>query len=236
MKIVPLIIVACLFLLQTGAAARAAPNQPKPPDAFEQRCERDMRAQIGVHVEAVDYRVSNNVSSARLGNRSAHSTVSQLMLGMTEIHARSEVSFDAPSLTDAASNRECVAPTVTVTLTLPPLDVYIAHEFSPASCAYREVLNHELRHVQVYRDALPQLAQQIRGALAQRFGSGPVYAARDQGLDQLGREIDDWLRPMIRAGLQSIERAQAAIDTIDEDSRLSHACHGEVAERVGAYL
>jgi hypothetical protein len=230
MKIVPLIVVASLFLTQSSRAA-----VPIAPDPFELRCEREMGAQIEVHFGAVAYRVSNTVSSARLGNRSVRNSVSQRMLGMTEIRARSEVSFDAPGLTDAASDRECVAPKISVTLMLPPLDVYVAREFAPNSCAYHQVLNHELRHVQVYREALPALAQKIRGALAERFGSSPLYAARNQGMDKLEHEIDNWLRPMIRAGLQAIEVAQAQIDTDDEDSRISRSCQGEIAHRVAAF-
>ena len=231
MKTGPLSILALLFLSQAGnAATRAGPGD------FELRCEREMHAQILVRTQLEGYRVDNSVGSARLSNRSAHAYASELLLGLTSVDARSEVDFDAPSLSDVASARECVAPTVSVTLVLPPLDVYVAREFKPTSCAYREILNHELRHVQIYREALPRLEQQIRTALTARFGAGPVYAAPGQGIRALEHEIDDWLRPMIRAGLHRIELAQAAIDNDEEDFRLSHACHGEVALRIGSIL
>jgi hypothetical protein len=221
-------IIVLLLLLLHGSAIGARPA----PDPFEKRCEREMRPAIDVSVAPIGYRVVNSVSSARLMNRSTHGSMNDLMLGLTEIHIESEVLFDAPGLVDAAGARECVAPVVTVTLTLPPLGVFIAREFSPNSCSYREVLAHEMRHVQIYRSALPLLEQQLRAALAGRFGNRPVYAARGQGMRTLAREVDDWLRPMIRAGLAAIERAQAELDSPEEDARMSHACQGEVALNV----
>lgn len=226
MTVPSLIVAVMVFLLHASAAARAR------LEPFEQRCERDMRPALAVTMAPVAYLVSNSVSSARLMNRSAHGSLHDLMLGLTEIRASSEILFDAPSLIDAAGARECVAPLVTVTLALAPLGVFIAREFSPNSCPYREVLAHEMRHVQLYRSALPMLQQQLHAALAERFGNRPMYAARGQGIRTLAREIDDWLRPMIRAGLAAIELAQAEIDSPEEDARMSHACQGEVALKV----
>ena len=140
---------------------------------FEQRCEQrdaaDLRSQ---RCARPGYRVDNTVSSRVLNNRSVHHYAGELMLGMTALEARTEVIFDGPALADPATGRECVAPRISVDLVFPRMSVFVAREFAPSSCSYRKILEHEMRHVQLYRDQFPL----ARNALARGAG-GALWRA-----------------------------------------------------------
>lgn len=221
------LLAALMTALSLPAAAQAGGQ------TFEQRCEMEMKPSFEVSLRESGYQVDNTVSSRVLNNRSVHHYAGELMLGMTALEARTVVSFDGPALADKATGRECVAPRISVELAFPAMSVFVAREFSPASCSYRQVLDHELRHVQRYRDQFPSLVQSVRHGLAARFGDRPLYAPRGKGLDKLEVDIDTWVRPYIKAEIGRMELAQAAMDTPDESFRMSIACHGELANNLG---
>lgn len=228
MKTIP-VIFASLFVWLPAPQAAAAPEA-----SFQQRCEREMKPNLLVRSRQYGYRVNNTVSSRVLNNRSVHHYAGELMLGMTALQTRAEVSIDAPSLQDELNGRECIAPQIMVELSFSPLQVYVAREFSPASCSYRQVLEHEMRHVQLYREQLPRIEVLIRAELERRFGGRPLYAAAGKGIDQLEEYVDSWLRPLIRTELAKIEVFQAALDAPEEAFRMSNACHGELALNLGS--
>jgi hypothetical protein len=204
--------------------------------AFLDKCERDMQPVLEVHAREAQFGVTSNVSARVLNTRMSHATSSQLALGLTSGTQRTEIILDGPALRDKAGKRECVSPRIYVDLAYAPLQVYVAREFHPQSCAWRSVYQHEMQHVQLYRDRLPALERRVREALAQRYGTHPVYAARGAGLPALQDDVDNWLRPLIRAGVADIEREQALLDTPEESYHLSNACMGEVERAVGSSL
>lgn len=199
---------------------------------FALRCESEMRPQLEVRAHPATFNVNTTISSKVLNTRSSYASVNQLLLGMTSGTTRTEILVDAPSL--AAGARECVSPRVLVELSYRPIDVYVAREFNAHSCSYREVYAHEMRHVAIYREALPRLQQQVMGMLRERFGERPLYAPTGQGLARVEDYVDNVLRPFIRGELAKVELLQRQLDTPDESFRLSHACGGEVANLMGS--
>lgn len=218
---------AMLVLPRPASAAPAATN-------FEQRCESDMLPVIAVRAQRPNFKVHNTVSARVLNTRGASSSAGQAMLGMTASSTRADIAIDGLGLTDMASGRECIAPRITVELSYQPLEVYVAREFHPASCSYREVYAHEMRHVQIYQDNLPRLEQRVRDELISRYGGRPLYAPRNKALATLSDQIDTWLRPLIEAELAQVEAQQRALDSRAETERLSHLCQGEVASLMGS--
>jgi hypothetical protein len=226
----PRALLLLLSLLPLAPAARAAP----PAESFEQRCEREMIPSIEVHAHRPGFVVHNTVSSRVLNTRGDDVRAGQVMMGMTASSTRADISIDGPGLADAASGRECIAPKIEVDLSYQPLDVYVAREFHPASCAYRAVFEHELQHVKVYADNLPAIERLVRAELVERYGGRPLYAERGKALTVLQDQIDGWLRPLIKSELAKVDLQQRALDTVAETDRLSHSCQGEVANLMGS--
>jgi hypothetical protein len=201
---------------------------------FSSRCESEMKPVLEVHAREAQFDLTTSLSSRVLNTRVTYASASQLTLGMTSGTARTEILLDAPGLRDKAGKRDCISPRIYVDLAYEPLQVYVAREFHEQSCAYRTVYAHEMKHVQVYRDNLPALERRVREALEQRYGSHPMYVGTGTGLARLQDDVDNWLRPLIRAEVAGIERQQASLDTPEETSRLSQACLGEVQQAMGS--
>lgn len=223
-------ILALAALLPGPAAASAA------DDPFVLRCEREMKPRLEVSVREAPFGVVNTVSSRRLNTRYRLASVSQMTIGLTASTTRTEISVNAPSLTAPGGARECASPRIYVDVSYDPLQVFVAREFNPYSCSYRAVYEHEMRHVALYRERLPQLEQTVRAELERHYGNRPLYAPAGAALRQLDAEVDAWLRPFVKGEVARIEALQLDLDTPEELFRLSHACHGELAGLLGSSL
>ena len=216
---------AALIFVMHGAPATAGDVTP----SFQARCQQEMAPQFTVDAQLAGYRIDNTIGTRVLNGISKHASLGDSMLGLTALTSQVRVRIDGSPLLDDASGAECVAPQIDVELRFLPMRVYIGREFGPASCAYREILSHEMRHVQLYEATLPRLEALIRSELDKRFAGGPVYAAPGRAIPALQHDVDRWLRPMIRAELDKLEKLQGALDTREESHRLSAACLGAVA-------
>lgn len=201
---------------------------------FEQRCEALTAPRIHVNASAPAYVLKTDLSTRVLSTRSRYASGSHSVMGMTASRTLADISLDGPALIDAAGNRECIAPRIDVQLSFEPLDVYIAREFSRHSCAYREVLKHEMQHVKIYAEGLARIEHVVRAELMRRYGSKPLYAKVGQGIDTLQRQLDGWLDLLIREEMAEVEAMQAQLDTVEQTDQLSHACLGEVAMMMGS--
>lgn len=217
-----------LALLAASLPAAAADKRT----VFEKRCDAEMLPSLTVRAVPLNYQIDNTVASRLLYYRSAHVYSGEMMLGSTSLQKKSVIEFDGPSLIDAHSGRECLAPRVSVTLTFRPVNVFIAREFHPDTCPYNTVLDHEMRHVKLYEEEVPRMTNYVREQLKLRYGTRPLYARTGQGLNQLQQDVDNWLRPLIAAELDRIENLQLSMDTYEEKAQMSQACLGQVAENL----
>lgn len=209
-------------------ALLAAP-QASARSAFEARCEdaaAGASASFGSHDSG--WRVDNSLSYRTLTRMKRPRVTAGYVLGLTRTASHVAVKVDGSMLDDPASGLECVAPRIEVSLYYQPIVVYIGREFAPGSCAYREILAHEMRHLRSYLETLPQVEDRARARLAGRYRGRPLYARAGQARELLQREIDaNWL-PFIRAEMAHVESLQAEIDSPQEYARLSKVCQGEV--------
>jgi hypothetical protein len=214
-----------------GGLHCAASAQPTP---FEAQCRERLRPTFTINTIQAGYQIENNTSTRVLHKRSMHSHSSDLMLGLTAVTSRVEVGVSGHVLQEAGTGRECLAPQIDIELRYQPLKVYIAREFSPLGCPYREVLEHEMRHVQLYLDHLPKVEALVRAELERRYAGKPLYSGSGDTLSALEQQIDAWLWPMIKTEMHRVELYQRTLDTDEEESRLSRVCSGELAYNLRA--
>lgn len=196
---------------------------------FQARCEDSIGKAISVLTSAQNgYTINNTVSFHGLtamkpgGGRNAY------VLGLTRTESRMAIKLHGAMLSDPASGYECVAPNITVSLFYSPIVVYVGREFSPGSCAYQEILAHEMRHLKTYLDHLPKVEVTVRAALSRRFDNKPLYAPAGRARALLQQELDTGWMTYIKNEMAKVEILQAAIDTPQEYARLSKVCAGEV--------
>lgn len=211
------------------AALGTCGAQAADRSAFEARCESSMDESLSVLIGTQHgFRIDNTVGYRALTAMKGRARASQVVLGLTRTESVVGIKVGGRLLSDPASGYECIAPHIEVRLTYPPIVVYIGREFRPGSCAYEELLAHEMRHLNAYLDYLPKAEARVRQALERRFGDKPLYARIGQSQSLLQREIDHGWMPYIKSEMAKVEALQAAIDSPQEYARLGKVCGGEV--------
>jgi hypothetical protein len=215
-----------LGVLAAGAASARTP--------FQIRCEDTISQTVSVLTASQNgYRVNTDLSYKALTGMKNPGRDRALVLGLTQTEFRVRIGLDGAILQDRASGYECIAPRIKVTLSYQPIVVYVGKEFAPGTCAYQEILTHEMRHLNAYMDQLPKVEKVVRAALAKRFENRPLYAPAGQASALLSKEIDTGWMPYIKAQLGKVDQLQAAIDSPQEYARLGKACKGEVGTIIG---
>lgn len=181
---------------------------------------------------------NNTVSSAELGNFNISTTFSKSRREMFAVGGVTVSDFSPQFLitfagdTDPITGKTCLsAEKVELSLNYNPI-VYIASEYRPGTCRYREIMLHEARHVNTdiitFREYLPKLQAEMQQAASGLRVMGPlapheILPARDKTVDTLkaalGASVD-----RIAAVLH---QRQQAIDTREEYLRTSRACPNE---------
>jgi hypothetical protein len=215
-----------LLLLQLMAVSAHA-AQTAAQQAFQLRCENSIGSTVAVvdaqdHGWSLDHTLTSRTLTAMKGQSGG------LVLGLTRAESRIAMGSEGKLLQLAGSPYECIAPKVIVKLSYVPIIVYIGSEFAPGSCAYEEILAHEMRHLKAYLAHLPKVEAALRAALNQRFIGKPLYAAGGQARALLDQELARRWMPFARAEMAKVEAVQAAIDAPQEYARLSKVCKGEV--------
>lgn len=201
---------------------------------LQARCEEAMKATVTVlAVQENAYSIDNTRSYLSLTDLKGKAPANAFVLGLTRTQGRLSIGSEGALLRDPLSGYECIAPKIEVELYYTPIVIYVGREFAPGTCAYQEILAHEMRHLKAYRDHLPKVERTVRKALSDRFNNKPLYARTGQASASLKREIDTGWMPYMKRELASVEVRQAAIDTPEEYARLSRVCKGEVQSLIG---
>lgn len=155
------------------------------------------------------------------------------VLGLTRGNAIVGFATNSPTFVDRTGRWECSSPQITVTYGLSPITVYVAREFPEGSCAYKEIYEHEMRHVKAYQAHLADIEKLLVDALNARFNTGsPWRGPVGQSSDKLQRELSERWTPYVQREFNRVEEAQARIDTPEEYERVANACGGEIKKRV----
>lgn len=213
--------------LALSLSAAHAVGQERTP--FQKRCEDTIGGAISVlSSRQGGYRIDNTRSIHDLTRLKGGGAPNAYVLGLTHTESRVSIQVAGRMLSDPATGYDCIAPRISVTLYYLPIVVYVGREFPPGSCAYQEVLAHEMRHLNTYLDYLPKAEARVRAALARRFEARPLYARSGQAQGLLQNEIDRSWMPYIKSEMQRVEGLHAAIDSPQEYARLGKVCAGEV--------
>jgi hypothetical protein len=222
-----------LLLLLAGLVFSTSAWSARTP--FQVRCEDTIGASVAaLTARDAGYSINNSMSYKALTRMKGQAGANSFVLGLTRTESRITIGLDGQLLGDPRSGYECIAPHVTVSLSYIPIVIYVGSEFVPGTCAYQEILAHEMRHLNAYLNHLPKVGLSVRAALKQRFTGKPIYAPGGQAKILLEQEMDSGWMPYIKNEMGKVERLQAAIDSPQEYARLSKVCKGEVQLLIGS--
>lgn len=154
------------------------------------------------------------------------------VLGLTRGNAIVSFATNSPSYIDRTGRWECTSPQISVTYGLSPITVYVAREFPEGSCAYKEIYEHEMRHVKAYQAHIADIEKVLLDALNARFSTGaPWRGTPGQTGARLQQELNERWTPYVQREFNRVEEAQSKIDTPEEYERVANACDGEIRKR-----
>lgn len=210
----------CLLAAATAHAERTP---------FQARCEDSLgRTAAVLTTQQPSYTIDTHLSYRSLTSMNGLPAGTTQVAGLTSTESRVKISLGGTLLQDGDSGYECIAPQINVKLSYVPVVIYVAREFPPGSCAYREILKHEMLHMKTYMDSLPRVEKVVREALAKRFDAKPLYAPAGTAMSALTHEVDNGWLDFIKSEMRKVEPLQSAIDTPDEYARLAQTCGGEL--------
>ena len=189
-----------------------------------------------VTIKRIDDRI---VENGRYGYRSlttigaSANRPGRQVLGLTRGNATAAFALSLPMITDPSGRWECASPQITLTYGMSPLTVYVAREFPAGTCAYQEIHEHEMRHVQTYQAHLAAIEKELNETLTRRFATETIWhAPAGETAEHLRRELDERWLPYVQRLIQQAEIAQAEIDTPEEYERVAQSCNGEITRRL----
>ena len=213
-----LLLILPLLLIASPSHADPCAELPKPSVTIKRIDER-----ISYNTE-YSYRSLTNIgaSVARPGKQ---------VLGLTRGNATVSFASNTPSIIDPTGRWECASPQITLTFGFSPMTVYVAREFPEGTCAYKEIQEHEMRHVEAYQKHIASIEKELTESLNTRFATGAVWRGQvGQTAARLRQELDARWAPYVQRQIKLVDEAQAKIDTAEEYERVANACGGEISK------
>jgi len=190
---------------------------------------------IDVRVHADEIQIDNTRSMQSLRKESidgpiqVHQNRNYQVSGLTKGNISVERNITFKTSTENQNNTACIwADAIMVDVHLVDT-VYIANNYTPGSCEFRETYNHEIKHVNVDRTVLnkyiPYLKSRVTMAANLLGVRGPMPSHRietekSQMSERIRQEIDNVVDQM----QQERSTQQNYVDTADEYQRVSRSC------------
>ncbi len=224
--------VSAFALLVCGAVVASSTANAQPA-TFEQACAHHLPAtRITVSLDEPSYVIDNTIGIRGLTKLKADGG-SWKVLGLTVV--RPEMSIHSRALALKASDgRVCVRPDMEVQVQMFPQTVYVAREFKPGTCAYREILAHELRHVNTNVVYAQNAVSSFEGEVRLAFGNDIYYGNGSSVERSLSEALRTGWLPHLKARLGEVSKAHAEIDSTREYARLAAVCDGAVHQTLDA--
>jgi len=196
-----------------------------PFAGFEARCAKLPAPRFEVTTVAMQVSEDESVDVAELTTRSRTDPARHRTFGLTTVSFGHNTNSELRMLEDRAGARACGTPTIRAELSMQPAVVYLASELHGHDCERAATREHEMRHVEVYRELLAasarRLADELPDALGKGLSTGPSPA-------ELKRRFDADLRAFMSRFMDEQQAdmvaRQSRIDTPEEYARVAHAC------------
>lgn len=227
-------LLSCLMGMAMANPASAATPAAERCESWQAGSHASQRTDVKVDVYDNGYRIDNSLPYRTLTRMKRAAADGGFVLGLTRAESRVAVSVEGTIIGDLATGTECLRPLVNVSLSYEPIVIYVGREFEPGTCAYREILAHEMRHLKAYVDYLPKVERRVLDRMAQRFDGRPVVAPQGQALRRVQQELDRTWMPFLKREMAAAKARQAGIDSPKEYARLGKVCRGEVQSLIGS--
>ena len=218
-------LLAAALLALGGCEARPAGEHAPSQAAFERDCASLPPADLAVATLPIVVDQDHSRSFDGLTRMYEQASPLHHTLGLTQAQVGHRTTIEVRGLRNGHGDRVCMQPTVRVELFMQPLTVFVARELATDACRQGAVLDHEMRHVAVYRRALDEAAAELRASLQRQFG-GRRFDGTDPATvqRQVEGEVGAHLDAFLDATGRTLRDRQAAVDSPQEYARVEQAC------------
>lgn len=231
-----------LALLTLTAAALTTACSPKTaapaqaaavPLSFEQQCELRLPA-TKVEVVALPGKLTYDFSRSMKGltqKGARQRTLGQVVLGLTESKVETNMAWGNNLLLHPDKKEACLRPSLKLTLNIPQV-VSIASEFAEGTCAFNDILRHELLHVRANQSHAEATARYMQKELTKFFGNRVFYGEEGMLTAQLKEAITQSWLPLAKAKMEEVGQRHNVIDSPTEYAKNEFVCGGSISRAI----
>lgn len=194
---------------------------------FEEQCEEKLPAStiktivqdvIVVHDYSKDSQTLTSMSESK-----------DTTIGLTVSYPQVNIVWNIEVLESKAAGRICMRPTFYISVNAGIQNVYVGKEFVGNVCAFNEILDHELRHVETNKKIAGFVAENMKKYIAASIENRVIYGKDRKELE--GYVIDaiqnHWV-PFAKENFIYYKKFHREIDSVEEYTRIQHVCNGEI--------
>lgn len=207
----------------TGAAQRAG-----VVPTFEQHCAKTLPpTRIEVKSIPAQYDTDTSRPYAELSRMGVEAGENERVIGLTRARIGHRATIVVAGIEEPRSRKVCVRPEITVEMSLLPMTVFVGREFRDDPCRRTAIVEHELKHVAVYREALDEMTAEARAEITRAYGNAVMeFATRDEAQREIEQALAGYLGPLLERASREVRRRQAGVDTPAEYAHVAAACGG----------
>jgi len=222
--------IACAFAagasgcdVVTGAAQRVG-----VVPTFAEHCAKSLPP---TRIEVVAVPASHDTdftrSYAELTRMGVDADPNERVIGLTRARIGHSATITVVGIEEPRSRRVCVRPEIRIELSLTPMTVFVGREFRGDDCRRAVIIEHELKHVAVYREMQEAMAREARDEITRAYGNTAMeFASRDEAQREIEAALSGYLGPLLERSTREVRQRQAAVDTPAEYARVASACGG----------
>ena len=193
--------------------------------SFETRCTKVPPTHFEVVAVPLTFERDDSQSIAELTVKSGRALATNRTFGLTTAAFGQNTDIQLSVADDRGASRACGVPRVRIELSMQPVIVYLASELAPQPCQRAVTLAHEMKHVQVFRDALELAAHDLAHDFPVAIGDQLRTATNpDEVQKRFVISTRDYLAQFMRDRERMLDESQAAVDSPEESVRVASAC------------
>jgi hypothetical protein len=221
----PAWIAAGIAALAALVALDCMADVTRPDEAFDARCAQLAAPRFEVIEVPLTYVQDGSQTIDQLTVKSGHTPTTHLTFGLTTVSFGYQGDTEIGVVEDTETKQVCGTLNLQVTLSMQPVVVFLAQELASSPCAQAVTLEHEMKHVAVFRQVLADAARDLRSDIVGAFGR---QIRRANNRDELERtanaRVRDYLSDFIHRWQRRQDERQAAVDSPAEHERVKNAC------------
>ena len=208
-----------LSTLSTGC------GDDSPFASFETRCGKLPPTHFKVVAVPLTFERDDSRTIEALTAKSGSALATHRTTGLTTAVFGYSTDIELGVVDDQRGSRACGMPRLRVELSMQPVAVFVASELAAQPCQHDVTLSHEMKHVEVFRQALDRGVRDLERDLPQAIGA-ELRGAKNAGelQQRLLVSVRDYMRQFMGERQRLLREEQAEVDSPEEYARVSNAC------------